>query len=79
MGRMSTLIKTYDNVAGAVGNESYTAVLLDEKVKIGGIKQPDCFVRFNVLNPNKTKYISETWKDKELFDSFIKFNNTLIS
>lgn len=48
--------------------------LLDSKVKIEKTAQSDCFVRFMVSNPEENCYISETWLDKKLFDSFIKFN-----
>ncbi len=45
--------------------------------KVRGTKQSDCFVRFAVIKPEENYYIPETWKDKELFESFTAFNNTL--
>ncbi len=45
--------------------------------KISGTKQSDCFIRFSVIKPEESYYTPETWKDKELFESFIAFNNTL--
>lgn len=56
-------------------NES-TGKLL-EKTKIAGISQEDSFVRFRIQYNLDSSDIScaETWKDKTLYDSFIKFNS----
>jgi CRISPR-associated protein, csd1 family len=42
--------------------------------KIEGVCQADCFVRFKIYSDNYD-YISETWKDKELFDNYINYYN----
>lgn len=49
--------------------------LLDSKVKISGTAQSECFIRFKVLKTESPYYTSETWKDKELFESFIEFSS----
>ena len=45
---------------------------LKEKVKIAGIAQKDCFVRFIVQDAE----IPKTWEDQSLYESFIGFNNS---
>lgn len=47
---------------------------LDEKIKLCGIAQADCFVRFIVITDDR---ICRTWTDKKLFNSFIGFNSEL--
>lgn len=51
-------------------NDGY---LTDKKIE--GVRQADCFVRFKVYGDDYD-YISETWKDKELFDSYINYYNS---
>ena len=45
---------------------------LDTTIKIGGIPQEDCFVRFIVQTKEG---ICRTWEDTSLYDSFIGFNS----
>lgn len=45
---------------------------LDTKVKIAGIPQEDCFVRFIVQTKDS---VCRTWEDTSLYDSFIGFNS----
>lgn len=50
--------------------------LLKDSVKIAGIAQPDCFVRFRVLYKNSSE--PRTWADKSLQDAFVSYCSTQI-
>ena len=45
---------------------------LDEERKIAGIKQPDCFVRFTVID-KKTADEEKVWQCKRLYDKYISY------
>ncbi|MBP3923233.1 MAG: type I-C CRISPR-associated protein Cas8c/Csd1 [Ruminiclostridium sp.] len=47
---------------------------LNPDVKIAGIAQPDCFVRFRILYRNGNE--PRTWADRTLQDAYISFNST---
>lgn len=49
--------------------------LLKSGMKIAGIDQQDCFVRFRI-NYNDVNKESRTWKDKSLYESFIAYNSS---
>ena len=68
--------KVIENLLSARIFEADASGLLKES-KISGTKQSDCFIRFSVMKPGEGGYIPETWRDKELFNNFIAFNNTL--
>lgn len=48
---------------------------LDDKRKIGIAVQKDCFVRFRIQYDDFDKQ-SETWKDNEMYESFIDYLNS---
>lgn len=49
--------------------------LSDKVNKIQGLSQLDSFVRFIVQNDENNKTESKVWKDKSLYNSFIKYYN----
>lgn len=46
----------------------------DENYKIAGISQADAFVRFRVIKRNSYDDVKETWRDKSLFDAYVKYS-----
>lgn len=78
VGAVCTYLKKKTLMRDLLGNGT---LLLDEntgklkeKEKILGIAQEDAFVRFRINYEDMLGTESRTWKDKTLYDSFVRYN-----
>ena len=53
-----------------------TGQYLDEKLKVAKIPQPDCFIRFTVID-KVTGDAERVWKCQRLYDKYISYTNSI--